>query len=58
MKKSLGISLFLVLAFALGARAQEKLPLKLIATTPLPNFTGDFDHFAVDLKGKRLFLTA
>jgi DNA-binding beta-propeller fold protein YncE len=24
----------------------------------LPGFTGDFDHFAVDLKGKRLFLTA
>ena len=38
--------------------AQEKLPLKLVATTPLPNFTGDFDHFAVDVKGKRLFLTA
>ena len=32
--------------------------MKLVATTPLPGFTGDFDHFAVDLKGKRLFLTA
>ena len=29
-----------------------------MATTPLPGFTGDFDHFGVDLKGKRLFLTA
>lgn len=38
--------------------AQEKSPMKLVATTPLPGFTGDFDHFAVDLKGKRLFLTA
>ena len=56
MKKSLGI--LFILFFALSARSQEKLPLKLVATTPLPNFTGDFDHFAVDLKGKRLFLTA
>ena len=58
MKKSLGIFFALFFAFTLGARSQEKLPLKLVATTPLPDFTGDFDHFAVDLKGKRLFLTA
>src|ERR1700730_1947117 len=32
--------------------------LTRVWTTPLPGFTGDFDHFAVDLKGKRLFLTA
>ena len=38
--------------------SQEKSPMKLVATTPLPGFTGDFDHFGVDLKGKRLFLTA
>ena len=38
--------------------AQEKAPLKLIATTPLPGFSGDFDHFGVDLKGNRLFLAA
>src|SRR5216683_492452 len=43
---------------ALSTSAQEKPPLKLIATTPLPGFSGDFDHFAIDLKGKRLFLTA
>ena len=49
-----------LLLFGFGARitAQEKTPMKLVATTPLPGFTGDFDHFAVDLKGKRLFLTA
>jgi DNA-binding beta-propeller fold protein YncE len=58
VKKSLGISLFLIFAFALTARTQEKVPLKLAATTPLPNFSGDFDHFAIDLKGKRLFLAA
>jgi DNA-binding beta-propeller fold protein YncE len=58
VKKSLGIFFVLFFAFILGARSQEKSPLKLVATTPLPDFTGDFDHFAVDLKGKRLFLTA
>jgi DNA-binding beta-propeller fold protein YncE len=40
------------------ASAQERLPLKLLSTTPLPGFSGDFDHFAVDLKGNRLFLAA
>ena len=29
-----------------------------MTTTPLPGFSGDFDHFALDLKGQRLFLTA
>jgi hypothetical protein len=38
--------------------AQEKLPLKLIATTPMPGFAGDFDHFGLDLKGSRLFLAS
>jgi YVTN family beta-propeller protein len=44
--------------FAVVSSAQEKLPLKLVATTPMPGFTGDFDHFGVDLKGGRLFLAA
>jgi DNA-binding beta-propeller fold protein YncE len=44
--------------FAPAAKAQEKLPLKLIATTPLPGFTGDLDHFGLDLKGNRLFLAS
>jgi DNA-binding beta-propeller fold protein YncE len=42
----------------LTVRAQEKPPLKLIATTPMPGFTGDFDHFGLDLKGNRLFLAS
>jgi DNA-binding beta-propeller fold protein YncE len=44
--------------FAVTSSAQEKLPLKLVATTPMPGFTGDFDHFGLDLKGGRLFLAA
>src|SRR5258708_11980650 len=58
MKRPLGMCLLLFLAVALPAVSQEKQPLKLVATTPLPGFSGDFDHFALDLKGKRLFLTA
>jgi DNA-binding beta-propeller fold protein YncE len=47
-----------LIVFAIKTNAQEKLPLKLVATTPMPGFTGDFDHFGFDLKGKRLFLAA
>ncbi len=31
-------------------------PLTLAATTKLPGYTGDFDHFAVDTRDSRLFL--
>jgi hypothetical protein len=44
--------------FAPDVKAQEKLPLKLIASTPLPGFIGDLDHFGVDVKGGRLFLAS
>ena len=38
--------------------AQPKEPLKLVATIPLPGLKdGDFDHFAPDVNGRRLFLT-
>jgi DNA-binding beta-propeller fold protein YncE len=61
VKKVLGVILLLIASAgvsALSTSAQVKQPLKLVATTPLPGFSGDFDHFALDLKGKRLFLTA
>src|SRR6266851_3776400 len=58
MKRPLGMCLLLIFALAPVVAAQEKAALKLVATTPLPGFSGDFDHFALDLKGKRLFLTA
>jgi DNA-binding beta-propeller fold protein YncE len=57
-KKTLSLGALLLLGFVPRIGAQEKAPMKLVATTPLPGFTGDFDHFAVDLKGKRLFLAA
>src|ERR1700738_101837 len=43
---------------ASAVTGQEKLPLKLIASTPLPGYTGDLDHFGVDVKGGRLFLAS
>jgi hypothetical protein len=61
VKKVLGVILSLMASAgvsALSTSAQVKQPLKLVTTTPLPGFSGDFDHFALDLKGKRLFLTA
>src|SRR5713226_8044813 len=44
---------------AVSLAAQDKTPLKLVATIPLPALhDGDFDHFAPDVEGHRLFLTA
>src|SRR5712692_7595112 len=48
---------FVVLAVSLNA--QEKVPLKLVDTIPLPGLKdGDFDHFTPDVDGHRIFLTA
>jgi hypothetical protein len=48
-----------LLAFVIGASAQQKAPLKLSHTTPLPELhDGDFDHLLADVAGNRLFATA
>lgn len=39
-----------------GSAVASDPPLKLIGRTDVPNFEGDFDHFAADVKGNRLFL--
>ena len=52
------ITLSLLCAVALCARAQESTTLKLTKTIPLPGVKGRFDHFAIDVKGRRLFLAA
>jgi hypothetical protein len=44
--------------FAPNVCAQEKLPLKLIQTIPMPNVQGRMDHLGVDIKSKRLFAAA
>jgi len=58
MKKAGFFIIALTIAFASIARAQDHTPLKLVATIPLPGLhDGDFDHFAPDVAGHRLFLT-
>jgi DNA-binding beta-propeller fold protein YncE len=53
------VVLAVFLAVAVGSKAQDHAPLKLVATIPLPGLPdGDFDHFAPDVDGHRLFLTA
>src|SRR5947209_7677890 len=58
LRHSLKIYVVILALCSLAVRAQEKLPLKLIMTTPMPGFTGDFDHFGLDIRGNRLFLAA
>jgi hypothetical protein len=58
LRQSLKICVMTLALYALTVKAQEKLPLKLVATIPMPGFTGDFDHFGLDLKGNRLFLAS
>src|SRR5450432_4139089 len=58
MKSAQCLVLALMTALALNATAQTAAPFKLMATIPLPGLhDGDFDHFAPDIDGHRLFLT-
>ena len=57
-KKSILFAIFLAM-IAVPAHAQVPGPLKLAQTIPLPGLKdGDFDHFALDSAGQRLFLAA
>jgi DNA-binding beta-propeller fold protein YncE len=53
-----GIMVVVLLAMvpASWARSDEATPLQFLHAVPLPGFSGDFDHFAVDENGGRLFL--
>ena len=45
--------------FAVATSAQQRPPLRLLQTIPLPDLKGgDFDSFDVDLPSNRIFLTA
>jgi DNA-binding beta-propeller fold protein YncE len=44
------------LAVSAAALARPAAPIRVAGQTDLPGYTGDFDHFAVDLKDNRLFL--
>jgi tricorn protease-like protein len=59
MKRLLLALLAVVVPLSANSRSEDKAPLELVATIPLTGLhDGDFDHFAVDLEGHRLFLTA
>jgi DNA-binding beta-propeller fold protein YncE len=59
MTRILSTFLTLLVSLPITLAAQDKAPLKLVAAIPLPDLKdGDFDHFAPDIDGHRLFLTA
>jgi DNA-binding beta-propeller fold protein YncE len=59
MKRIYSVVFALFVGLPVTLAAQDKGPLKLVATIPLPGLKdGDFDHFAPDVDGHRLFLTA
>lgn len=58
MKQTLAILFATIFIFAVGAQCQQSAPLKLVQTYKLPaDVKGNFDHFAIDLAGNRLFAT-
>jgi len=58
MKKQFTLLSILLLGFGATAHGQTPAPLKLLQKIPMPNVKGRLDHFAVDLKGQRLFVAA
>jgi DNA-binding beta-propeller fold protein YncE len=59
MRRIVSVLFAATILFPAILEAQDKAPLKLVATIPLPGLKdGDFDHFAPDIEGQRLFLTA
>src|SRR6202790_2143477 len=58
MKRSFAILFVVLFLFAGKSSGQESAPLKLVQTYKLPpDVKGNFDHFAIDLSGNRLFAT-
>ena len=59
MKTTTTILLAARILFAVTLWSQSNDPLELVNTIPVPALhDGDFDHFALDLPGHRLFLAA
>src|ERR1700730_15926368 len=58
MKRSFAILFVVLFLFAGKSSGQESAPLKLVQTYKLPpDVKGNFDHFAIDQSGNRLFAT-
>jgi DNA-binding beta-propeller fold protein YncE len=59
LKKSIATILVTIALFAANTKAQVPGPLKFVQTITLPGLAdGDFDHFAIDFAGQRLFVAA
>jgi DNA-binding beta-propeller fold protein YncE len=56
--KKFSVVLVLALAWAANLLAQQKPPLQLTQTVSVPAGARKWDHFGVDLKGNRLFVTS
>jgi DNA-binding beta-propeller fold protein YncE len=52
------LSVVVLALVSLAAGATEEQPLKLVTSVDLPKYSGDFDHFAADVTGNRLYLAA
>jgi len=58
MKRSFVIGFVMLALFAAATQGQNTAPLKLVQTFKLSaDVKGNFDHFAIDLAGNRLFAT-
>jgi DNA-binding beta-propeller fold protein YncE len=58
MKSTQAAVVALMVLLGGAAKAKDNPPLRLVETISLPGLKdGDFDHFALDLEGHRLFLT-
>jgi hypothetical protein len=59
VRKFIAFCCFTVIAgLAIQTYAQEKQPLRLVQTIPLPGVKGRLDHMDADVEGKRLFVAA
>jgi len=55
----LAVSAAITVSILTLATAQNTAaPMQLVKSVPLPGYTGDFDHFAVDQQRGRLLLAA
>ncbi|HEV2245203.1 MAG TPA: hypothetical protein VGW37_01005, partial [Terriglobia bacterium] len=58
MKSCTRFLLICWLAWVPALYAQAGAPLKLVANIPMPEVRGRIDHLSVDVKGRRLFVSA
>ena len=58
MRQKLCLSAIAFLCLVSSLQGQAANSLRLVATIPMSNVEGRIDHFGIDLKGQRLFMSA